>query len=305
VAPESLIAAIDVGGTQMKGGLVNRTASLVFSSREPTPAQAGPDAVLKAICAFATALIDQAHNRGEGVRAVSVAVPGIVDEARGVVVSAVNLGWRHLPLRELLEARLNLPVVFGHDVRSGGLAEARLGAARGVNDALFVPLGTGIAAAIFAGGRLVSGAGYAGELGHLPVDPAGQPCQCGGRGCLETVSSASAIARRYAQRSGRPVGDAAEVARRMAGGDLDAGAVWSEAVEALASALVVCSTLLAPEVIVIGGGLVQAGEVLLGPLRTALQAGLTVQRRPRLMCAALGDNAGCLGAGLRALEVMA
>ena len=106
-------------------------------------------------------------------------VPGLVDERRGVGVWSANLGWRDLPVRDAVAARLRVPTVVGHDVRAGLLAETRLGAARGARHALFLPVGTGIAGALLLEGVLISADGWAGELGHMVVDPAGPPCACG------------------------------------------------------------------------------------------------------------------------------
>lgn len=304
MAGQTLVAAVDVGGSRMKGALVDPAGHAAFTERRPTPVAAGSDAVVSALSDFAADLLGRGRQLGADVPAAGIAVPGIVDDDRGIAVYSANLGWRALALRSVLETRLDVPVAFGQDVRSGGLAESRIGAGRGVRDLVFVPVGTGIAAALLADGRPVTGDGYAGELGHVVVDPDGAACRCGGRGCLETVASASAIARRYAERTGRAPGDAAEVAARVRAGEADACAVWDEAVQALAGALATCATLLAPELVVIGGGLARSGELLLSPLRAALEARLTFQRRPRLVRAELGEDAGCLGAGLRALEVV-
>jgi len=203
------------------------------------------------------------------VAAAGVAVPGIVDDERGVAVFSANLGWRDLPLRSLLAARTGLPVGLGHDVRAGALAEAALGAARGVRDVLFVAVGAGVAGAALVDGRLLVAGGFAGELGHLRVDPAGEPCGCGGRGCVETVASAAAIARRYAARTGRPVAGAAAVAARVREGDPDAVAVWEEAVGALAEGLAAAVTLLAPRLVVVGGGARGRRRAAAAPARRA------------------------------------
>ena len=135
----------------------------------------------------------------------------------------------------------------------------------------------------------------------------GLPCPCGGRGCLETVASAAAIARRYTERSGRPVAGALDVAGRLGadtgGGDADARAVWDEAVDALAFVLAVTAAVAAPELIIVGGGLSGAGEVLLEPLRRGVAARVTPpQRHPKLVRAALGEQAGLLGAALLAWQ---
>ncbi len=195
----------------------------------------------------------------------------------------MNLGWRELPLRALLSDAAGMPVALGHDVRTGGLAEFTVGAATGVRNAMFMPIGTGIAAAVLVDGHRLDADGYAGEIGHIVVDPQGTVCGCGIRGCLETVASAAFIARHYAARSGRPVARAAEVAAAVRAGEPDAVAVWDRAVEGLAAALTTAITLLAPEVVAIGGGLAESGDTLLAPLREALVGRMTFQRVPTLV----------------------
>ena len=187
--------------------------------------------------------------------------------------------------------------VLGHDVRTGALAETRIGAARGMSDVVYLSIGTGIAAGIVLGGRLHAGGGYAGEIGHTPAGH-DEPCACGGRGCLEAIASAAAIARRYTARTGRPAAGAAEV---LAAGDADAAAVWDEALDALAGALAWIASVIAPQAIVIGGGLSRAGATLLDPLNDRTARNLTFQPMPQLVPAALGDRAGCMGAALLAL----
>jgi glucokinase len=295
---ERHVAALDVGGTEIKGALVTSGARMLERRRWPTPAGDGPDAVLAAVLDAAAELA------AAGPVAIGVAVPGVVDEERDVVAYAANLGWRDVPLRAAVRERTGLPVGFGRDMRACGLAEVTHGAARGARDAAIIPIGTGIAAALISDGRYLSGGGYAGEIGHVDVGH-GEPCPCGGRGCVEVVASAAAIARRYTARAGAPAEGAAGVARLVEAGDADARAVWAEAVEALAVGVVWLATALAPEVVVIGGGLSRAGETLLAPLREAVEARLTFQRRPRVVPAELGDEAGTLGAALFAWEASA
>ncbi|MDQ1006636.1 glucokinase [Streptomyces sp. V4I23] len=296
------VVALDVGGTGMKGALLDRALTPLAVLRRPTPRRDGPDAVVAAITGALRDLAAQAADRRLTVRHAGTVVPGIVDEEAGRAVYSANIGWSDLPLAALLRDASDLPVTLGHDVRAGGLAECRTGAARGARDALFVPVGTGISAAVLCEGRVVRGLGYAGELGHAVVEPDGDPCACGGRGCLETVASAAAIEAAYAARSGRAVDGAAGVARLVAQGDPVAVAVWDRAVDALAAALATFTTLLAPGLIVIGGGLAQAGGLLLDPLRARLGERLTFQRRPEVVRAELGDEAGCLGAGILAWQ---
>ncbi|SCD39404.1 glucokinase [Streptomyces sp. BpilaLS-43] len=294
------VIALDVGGTAMKGALLDRELKPLRTVRRATPRRSGPDAVIAETAAVLRDLHRSAVTRELTVHGAGVVVPGVVDEENRTAVYSANLGWRDLPLAALIEDASGLPVSLGHDVRAGGAAECRLGAARGARDVWFVPVGTGISAAVFCDGRPVRAHGYAGELGHVVVEPDGEPCSCGARGCLETVASAAAIAATYSARSGRHVDGAAKVAALLARDDPDARAVWDRAVDALATAFATVTALLAPEVVVLGGGLAEAGALLLDPLRASLARRLTFQRRPELVPAALDDMAGCLGAGLAA-----
>ncbi|WP_280665323.1 MULTISPECIES: ROK family protein [unclassified Kitasatospora] len=302
---DECVIALDVGGTGMKGALLDRALRPLLTARRPTPRGAGPAAVVAEIAAAVRELAEQAVQLGLTVQRAGCVVPGIVDEEPARAVYSANLGWRDLQLADLLQERTGLPVTLGHDVRAGGWAEAELGAARGARDVLFVAIGTGIAAAVIADGRPIRAGGWAGELGHLLVEPDGPPCGCGGRGCLESVASATAVAAAYTARTGRAVEGADQVAALLAQGDADARAVWERATEALAAALATATTLLAPELIVLGGGLAEADELLLAPVRASLARRLTFQRRPRVVRAALGDEAGCLGAGLYAWQAEA
>ena len=298
------VIALDVGGTNMKAALVDGQCNVITSQRLPTGREDGPDAVVEKIIACALEQQADAQRRGFTVRAAGVVVPGIVDEERGVAVFSANLGWREVAFRERLDARLGVPVAFGHDVRAGGLAEGRLGAAQGSADYLFLALGTGIAAALVLAGQPYTGHGYAGEIGHMVVDPGGPVCRCGAVGCLEAIASAAAIAAHYATRTGRRV-EALEVHERVLAGDPDAAAVWAEAVGALATGLAAYASLLAPDLVVVGGGLAAAGDALLGPLEHEIDRRLTFQRRPKVVAAQLGDQAAALGAALLAWQLVA
>ncbi|MGW2310829.1 ROK family protein [Actinomadura luteofluorescens] len=294
-----VVVALDVGGTRIKAGIIGPAHDVLLDRTRDTGAAEGPDEVTARVLNLVTDLLAEAEAGGHAVDAVGVALPGIVEEAAGRVVLSANLGWRDLDLAARLAERTDLPVAIGHDVRAGGLAESVLGAGRQCRDLLFLPIGTGIAGAMILDGRPYAAGGYAGEIGHLRVHPDGRPCGCGGRGCLERYSSASAIAAAHADRTGEPV-TAAEVAARVAAGDPVAVAVWREAVEALAVALAAYATVCAPELVIVGGGLAGSGELLLEPLRTSLAARLTFQRVPRIVRAELGDRAGLLGAALLA-----
>ncbi|MFH0179798.1 ROK family protein [Streptomyces cacaoi] len=299
---QECVLGLDVGGTGMKGALLDRGVRPLETVRRPTPRADGPHAVVDAIADTLVTLARKAAERGLSVHHAGVVVPGIVDDDRQTAVWSANIGWRDLPLAALLEARTGLRVTLGHDVRAGGMAECALGAARGVQNALFVAIGTGIAAALVCDGKPIRSGGYAGELGHVVVESEGRPCACGSTGCLETVASATAVAAAYTVRSGRAVAGAADVAALTAQGDSAAQAVWERAAKGLADALATATALLAPELIVLGGGLAEAGRLLLDPVRAGLDERLSFQRRPLLVRAELGDQAGCLGSGLIAWQ---
>lgn len=295
------VVALDVGGTRIKAGIVDAGHRIRTDRVFDTGREEGPAAVTQRVLEALDELTGEARRGGLTPVAVSIVLPGIVDEAAGRVVYSANVGFRDLPLGELLAKRADLPTAVGHDVRAGGLAESVLGAGKGERDQLFLPIGTGIAGAMILDGRPYAADGYAGEIGHMQVDPAGPRCPCGARGCLELYAAASWIGRRYAERRVNESGvSAAEVAARAAAGEPLALEIWRRAVDALATALHAYVTICAPRLIVVGGGLAESGEVLLAPLREALDARITFQRRPEIVRAALGDRAGLLGAALLA-----
>lgn len=302
--PGAAVLAFDVGGTDMKAALLDEHGRMLESTRVPTPlaGERTGDRVVEEVSRIAEELIarhPEAHPRAAGLL-----VPGHVDDARGVGVFAENLGWREFPFRDRAQAALDLPVGFGHDVRGAGEAEHRMGAARGFDDVVVVTIGTGIAAAVFIDGRLHTGGGLAGEIGHDRVAE-GPVCACGGHGCLEAVASAAAIARRYTLRTGRRVAGAKDVLDLKRAGDPNAATDWSIALDALALGLSHVVALLAPQAIVVGGGLSEAGEELLQPLRERLDGILTFHRRPQLIKASIGADAGLFGSALVARDALA
>ncbi|WP_055506095.1 ROK family protein [Nonomuraea pusilla] len=285
----SFVVALDVGGTSMKGGLVSETGAVLHSERRPTPRAEGPDAVVAAIRDFISHLATAGDGTPEGV---GLAVPGLVSETAASY--AANLGWRDVPASDF--TTLDVPVLLGHDVRTGGLAESVFGAGRGISDFLFLPIGTGIAGAMIIEGAPYGGSsGWGGEIGHVPVFPDGEQCACGQLGCLETYASAASVGRRYSLRAGLEGVRAEQV---VSSDDPIAIEVWDEAVEALSLALATYTLLLDPSLIVLGGGLSEAGPALFDPVRTRLVKRLTFRDAPPLVPAALGVDAGMLGAAL-------
>ena len=299
----SAVFAFDVGGADTKAALVDDAGSIREIVRVPTPID-GKRTAAAVVTRIGDLAADLLRNHPDvHPLAAGLLVPGYVDDQDGVGVFSENLGWSNYPFRERAEAMLGMPVSFSHDVRGAGEAEFRLGAAAPFRDVVVMSIGTGIAGAIFLQGALYTGGGMAGEMGHSKVADNPQ-CACGGWGCLEAVASAGAIARRYAHATGQIVSGAKDVLDRAVRGDVPASEIWESALDALALDLSHTIALLAPEAIVIGGGLSQAGAALFDPLEQRLEAILTFQRRPKLLRASIGENAGVIGAALRARDLV-
>jgi glucokinase len=293
-ASDGAVLAVDMGGTAIKGAVVDRRGRIRRELVRPTPVSEGPQAVVAALEAAVTELAAD-----EAVRVVSAVVPGVVDVEAGRIVFAGNLGLRDVAVRERLAALTGLPTVVEHDVRAAGVAERTIGAARGSGDHIIAVCGTGVAASVCVGGEVVLGAhGVAGEFGHIPVWPDGELCPCGQRGCLERYASAAAIARHYADHGGEPGVSARQVAERRAS-DPAAARAWAEACQALAIGIAGAAALLDPDLIVIAGGLSEAGSALLDPVRAEVTSRLSWREVvPEIRGSVLGARAGVMGAAV-------
>lgn len=293
--PERVVA-IDLGGTFTKIALADQSGAISAEDRLPTELGPRGDRTTQWLAQQISTLA--AAHPEVTIEGYGVACPGIIDAEAQTVRVASNIGWRDEPLQRRLTELTGLPGRISHDVRSGGLAEWRLGGAVGAQNLIFLPLGTGIAAALVVDGRLLEADGYAGELGHGRVVAADSlACPCGKIGCLETISSATGVARNYARLTGFEV-DTRVVAERARAHDPAAVEAFTIAIDGLVEALDLTITLLGPEVIIIGGGLAGAADLLLPELDRRLAQGISIQRRPKLIEAALGSRAGVIGAGL-------
>jgi len=289
------VIAIDVGGTFLKGAIVEGSA-IISSERWATEREGGSHHAVERIIAFAQHLV----KNNPQARALGIVVPGVVDERSGVAVDSENIGWKDIPFRQLLHDATGLPVSFGHDVRAGGLAEKLYGSGVGVQDLLFLAVGTGIAGAIFVEGKLVEDS-FAGELGHIEVG-SGETCSCGGENCLETVATGASIVRRYEKLTGVRVAGSEEVLDLVRTGNRAAQKVWDDALEGLAKVVTVYISVLAPELIIFGGGVSKSGEDLLHPLREKISKVSLWQQKPRLVTSYFGDNSSVVGAAILARQ---
>ena len=306
----SLTIGVDVGGTKVAAGVVGERGRIVEKLRRSTPA-GSPERTAAAIAAAVTEL----RGRHE-VAAVGVGAAGFVDAAGGIVAFAPNLAWRDEPLRAKLTGMVGLPVMVDNDGNASAWAEVRFGAARGHAHVIFVSVGTGIGAGFILDGRLYRGRwGMAGEPGHTRVVPDGRLCGCGNRGCWEQYASGSALvteARDFAMRSpggamrllqlagGNPAAiTGAHITEAAREGDPAALRCYSIVGTWLGHGLANLAAILDPGCIVVGGGVSEAGELLLGPARAAFDKALPgAGYRPRveILRAALGADAGIVGA---------
>ena len=307
------VIGVDLGGTKLLAGVVDSDLVVRHRAFRPSP-KAG---ALEAIEEVVRELVQVSE---VPVEAVGIGIPSLLDRERATAIWTNHLDLRDAPVRDVMAERLALPVAVDNDANAALLAEHQVGAAKGASHAVMLTLGTGIGGAVVVAGRLVRGAhGTAGELGHTVVDLDGPPCpgNCPNRGCLEALASGSALARE-GEREAREAPDSA-LGRELARGREITGALVTELAHDGDEAAVRAVTLIGrnlgigmagiangldPEVIVIGGGVIGAGELLLGPAREELAARALppVAATVRVEAARLGDEAGMLGAAVLARE---
>ena len=299
----SRVIGIDVGGTfgrGIRGALVDGTASRIAGKEAVTPRTSQED-LIEALITMASRLADVAQRDGAPASALGLAVAGLVDEARGVVYRSPNLKLQDVELGRILQDRLRLPVFLVHDATAGALAEYAAGVGRNVSDMLLVAMGLGVGSAVISGGHVLRGAhGAAGEIGHISLDPAGMICGCGGRGCVETFASETAIARRYTMAAKQAI-LAEEVIARATTGDAAAARVWNDALGALATVIATAVALVDCELVVLSGTMGIASGAL-APLGALLAKRINLVRLPRVEVGELGGDAALVGAAAVAFE---
>ena len=311
---EAAAVGVDVGGSGTKGGLVDRGGQVGLRHEVPTDPHAGT----KGIIAVVEGLLQRAREQGREVVAVGVGAAGFIDAASGSVTFSPNIVYDDPQLRDALESRTGLPLAVDNDANAAAWGERSFGAARGTDHLAFLTIGTGIGSGFIANGRLVRGfSGAAAEFGHVVIDPSGPRCGCGLRGCLEQFASGQAI-ERLAREAVAQDPESRIVALAGIGGairgrhvseaakhyDETACDVLRRAGRALGVGLSNVVNVFDPEVIVLGGSVIKAGEAFLGPARDELTRMTGAQRRRpmRLDVTALGDDAGIIGAAALAWE---
>jgi glucokinase len=315
--PPRRVIGIDAGGTKLLGGVVDD--GLVVHHRVHRTWRGGDKA--ETLDIFVEA-VEEVRAAAPDVQAVGFGIPALVEWERGVSRWSTHLPLADVPFRDLMSERLGLPVVVDNDANAALLAETRFGAARGCAHVVLVALGTGIGSGLLLDGRIYRGSrGLGAEVGHMVVDLHGPDCQgaCPGRGCLEVMASGSAIGREGAAAARRA--PASALGRRLAAGreitggivtelahdgDEAARSVLAEIGRRLGYGLAGVVNVFNPEVIVIGGGAIAAGELLLSPARAVvLERALPPAREMvRIVPAHFGDESGMLGAALLALDTL-
>ncbi len=315
------VVGVDLGGTNIKVGVVKATGEVVSSLSVPTEGQGGPDHVVGRMVAAALEVIKVAGLSKDRIVAVGIGAPGSMSHKKGMILTPPNLpGWKDVPVRDMVARGTGLPANLENDANSAAYGEFWAGGGRGTNDMVFFTLGTGIGGGVIIDGHLVRGFFDNGaELGHMIVQPGGRLCGCGQRGCVEAYASAHYTAVRAIEAirngeksslkarldQGQPV-ETPHVVQAAAAGDPLASRIWNETCRLLAVACVNMQHFSNPQKILLGGGMIGAGKYLLEPVRKYFLefTWKAAQDYPDIDFATLGNDAGFIGAaGLALSEV--
>jgi glucokinase len=313
-----LVLGVDLGGTNVRAALINREGAILSQARRPSLQEQAPEATLGQIVdACQEAMREHGAAKGD-VAGVGIGLPGIMDGQSGTCFWSPNFPqWRDVPIGPFVGERLGLPAFILNDAKCAALGELMFGAGKGVRNMVMITLGTGIGGAFVVDGRLLIGPdGSIGEVGHHTVDPAGRKCGCGNYGCWEAMAARDAISERAERKlqSGRPSRlretagrdgvTPASVSQAAAEGDALAKEVLDETGFYIGVGVANLINMLNPERFVIGGGIAQAGDLLLDPVRRTVESRAVPlqRRRAEIVPALLGDNAGVMGAGVLVLD---
>ncbi len=303
-----LAIGIDLGGTNLKVGLVDEAGHVLASRSCPTQGEKGPLYFVESVGQIMKQLMAQHTLDHSGIVGAGLGSPGPLDLKRGVLLKTANLPWVNVPLRDLLSSQLQLPVVVDNDANAAAYGEFWIAGTNGCPNMILLTLGTGVGAGVILDGQVLHGHfDNAGELGHMIVSPGGLPCGCGQRGCLEAYSSAGAVARRleHAVQAGAlsslgrsETVDAKTIVAHARQGDALCQRLWDEACFYLAVACINMQHAYNPELVLLGGGMADAGDFLLNAVRSHVGANRWHLHEdvPRIELARLGSDAGLIGA---------
>ncbi len=302
---------IDLGGTFIKGGIVDEKGNILVENKVLTEVDKGNMQIVENISSLALTLLENSGVNRADVVGLGLGSPGIVDDKTGEVVLSENLHLEHFPLRDEVSKRTGLPVALANDANAATLGEVKFGAAKDYNDAIMLTLGTGVGGGIVIGGKLVEGNQGAGaELGHVVIQAGGESCSCGRKGCLEAYASATAIIRdtkRAMKENARSkiweIGGLDKVNGKTAFDymhcDESARTVVDKYIQMLACGITNFANIFRPEVVILGGGVCAQGDNLIKPLQVILNEEIYAGHRgPQvpIVVAKLGNSAGLLGA---------
>ena len=319
--PKKPVIGIDIGGTTVNSIIIDTSGKIISQKQFPTYGKKGPDYVVKNIAKNVKALVSESGLLMKNIWRAGVGSPGPLDSKKGIIMGAVNLpGWKYVRLKKGLEKYLKIKTAVDNDANCAAYGEQWTGAAKRASDVVALTLGTGIGGGIILGGKLVRGANYnAAEIGHMSLDPRGRVCKCRAKGCFEQYASASAIAKsaknmikngaksRITELVNGKLNkiDSKVVFDAYVSGDKTARAVWDEFIYYLGAGVANIMNIFNPEMIVIGGGVINAGDKLFRPLRRAArkQAFKATYDAAKIVPAKLGQEAGAIGAaGLAIFE---
>lgn len=302
---------IDLGGTFIKGGIVDDLGKIIVSDKIPTESDLGSQRVAENIAKLCEMLLENSHMTKSDVVGIGMGVPGMIDSESGEVIYANNLGWRNFFVGNAVEELVGLPVKIANDANVAALGETEFGAGKSYKNTVMLTLGTGVGGGIIINGRLFEGNRSAGaELGHSVIVVGGEPCTCGRRGCLEAYASATAIIR-DAKRAMNNNPDSkmweigsidkvdGKTAFDFADADDSAKAVVKNYIEKLGTGITNIANVFRPEAIILGGGVCAQGDALTVPLREYLEREIYAgDEGPRveIILAELGNSAGLVGA---------
>ena len=295
------VIGIDLGGTNIKFGLFDDRLKLSDKRILNTARFRLKRQLIDILSAGVNEIVAKNSLTKKDIRGVGLGLPGPVDFQRGIVHYFPNIpGWREVPLRKILERRLKLPVYVDNDVKVMALAEYERGAAKKFKHAVCITLGTGIGGAILTLGELYRGSSNAaGEIGHIPINEKGPACNCGGQACVESYVGNQRLLAQARKAWGRQL-SLEEMSRLARQGNRTARKIWQQAGTRLGVALTGVVNFLNPECILIGGGVANAGNVLLDAVKKTIRkrAMQPQAQRVRIVRAALGENAGMMGAAI-------